>query len=1642
MNSVDPGFGETVSSQLVLNAPSGITEGNGDVIILLDVSDGMTTKYYSLETSIVPAAGNLATCSIAPSKTSAGSAVTVYGSGFTSSSIISIDPLKMAGTSTSLSFGETITTDGNGVFSSQFTIPATIGSIALEGNYEFHLYDADGKSCHADIFVVPDNPVIQTSVDSQSMITEAGGHINTTLSITSQNELAGDLALMMTSLPPGVTANVTSTNGTIIANYHGLVSGTVNDPIIGKEDVMSFTPGSPQIFNVTFNIPDNLKPGPYSIKLGANSTDQVRAESLTLQITAQGKAGVSTFPSDGLTQSQVSVEGSGFDASETITLKFDGLTSGTNGFSISPANIISTGTGNFNGTITIPSLDAGLYGLFAEGGTSLKNATSQFTITPNESTFALEISPKQVNLKQGDSGTFDVALIPMAGFSSNVTLSLTGLPEGITSSLQPTTEIDPLNGIASPVTLSVAVPVTQSVSSYTFSIIGTAENGVVVTERANIKVQQKTGGNMGNPLDMEKDADGHLLIIDAENCQVQKFGENGTFIDAYGSCGTGDLEFDFEHGSGDPDGGIDVDSDGNIYIADTGNDRVVKLDSTGVFVKTIGTAGTDDGEFTTPVAIEIDSNDNLWVTDEGDGGKIVKYNTEGVYGSLEISNDLTTPASVASNSTHLVVVDTDDDEVKTYKISDGNAAPEATFGGNGSSTGQLYNPVDVELDSSGNIFVVEEGNDRIQKFDNTGSYKALIENGTSATFNAPTAIILDNDGDIHIANTNDNSLAKMDANELVAGTGPLQSNSTLPAGNTAIGTVAYTSTNSSGYILTTDTENDRVKIYDDRGNAVDEATIDSPVGIAQNSTGHIFVAQNATNTIKILNPDGSDTGDELGTGLNFANLEGLTIDSSDNIVVVDKGDDNRGAEIVKISQDETVLLNVTGFTAPRDVAIDTSGNIYATEANSGNVTKLDSTGTQVWSIGGNGTADGKFDEPSGIDIDASGNVYIADTGNDRLQKIDSDGEFLDKFDASDGDGLSNPTGLAIKDDGTIIVAESGGDEIEEIHTTANFETSYGNATYGDFTVEAGPKEVVMPDAIANSTVFEIKIQTDGVDKTKAVYVDFDIPTGVQLNNAASGNSTELSTGNHLKLTIDSDTGIATGNITISRNSTLSEGLSTLVMKTMVEDVDPMSNSGTIHDHKNTTLNIIGTSSDTTIESESSAPVSPSSITGTTPLNISADFDGDDADVKIVMKELTTDTGDPITIDTKNMVMDQSSLSSEDSFTTEGFQHVGTNVLNIESSSKAATTNYDIKIPVPDTLPDGIAQDDLKVTWFDDHNGDWVELPTTISDGYAVANVDHFSSFSLGGSKSSSTSSSSSSSGAAGSVGSGGGGGTGGAAPTGTGSDEFGPMIIYEISYDACVDKEVRITIGSDTSDIQVKLRSPIMGVTHGVLSEELLNYSTVPNQNVYVFVAPLHPDEDYVRVEADSLSGRTGSHSVKSLNIYGCEGSEIVNVPSVFTQPTPSNVKPEVTSFKSTPLDGGNFIASTYDKYEFNVWYLLNGDITSVTVDTDSSMIGLDLEDYVDGSITLSLSRSIIDSDNDNFVIMTYPENISDYKIIESTGSNVIVQLTPPMDTERIEIFGTTVVPEFGNIALFILIISIISLTVLFRQQSFRKLSI
>ena len=175
--------------------------------------------------------------------------------------------------------------------------------------------------------------------------------------------------------------------------------------------------------------------------------------------------------------------------------------------------------------------------------------------------------------------------------------------------------------------------------------------------------------------------------------------------------------------------------------------------------------------------------------------------------------------------------------------------------------------------------------------------------------------------------------------------------------------------------------------------------------------------------------------------------------------------------------------------------------------------------------------------------------------------------------------------------------------------------------------------------------------------------------------------------------------------------------------------------------------------------------------------------------------------------------------------------------------------------------------------------------------------------------------------------------------------------------------------------------------------------------------------------------------TLKSVNIYGCEGSEIVNVPTVFAEPKipiqPDSDKP----FNAIPIDGGKAIKSTYAGYDFDVWYLADGQITSVQVDEEMGMISLELSGYTEGPITLSLSRAVIDASDNQFIIMTSPGDLDDYEIAESTDSNVIFVFNPPTDTERIEIYGSKVIPEFGSVVLIVLVVSLLSIVIATRRN-------
>jgi hypothetical protein len=109
---------------------------------------------------------------------------------------------------------------------------------------------------------------------------------------------------------------------------------------------------------------------------------------------------------------------------------------------------------------------------------------------------------------------------------------------------------------------------------------------------------------------MAVDSSNNIYVADTGNNRIQKFNSSGTFLTKWGSNGTGNGQFDSPNG-------ISVDSTGNVYVADTNNNRIQKFSSTGVFIDSCGSAGTGDGEFSGPQDVAADASGNIYVADTG-----------------------------------------------------------------------------------------------------------------------------------------------------------------------------------------------------------------------------------------------------------------------------------------------------------------------------------------------------------------------------------------------------------------------------------------------------------------------------------------------------------------------------------------------------------------------------------------------------------------------------------------------------------------------------------------------------------------------------------------------------------------------------------------------------------------------------------------------------------------------------------------------------------------------------------------------------------------------------------------------------------------------------------------------------------------
>jgi hypothetical protein len=270
-----------------------------------------------------------------------------------------------------------------------------------------------------------------------------------------------------------------------------------------------------------------------------------------------------------------------------------------------------------------------------------------------------------------------------------------------------------------------------------------------------------------------------------------------------------------------------------------------------------------------------------------------------------------------------------------------------SFGSQGLvKTGAFTYPQYAAVDDTGNIYVTDLGNARVQKFDNSGEFlHSWGSKGTGKSeFHAPSGIAVGG-GYVYVVDHELNVVKKFDENgNFISAWG----NTGSEAGSLKLpNSIAISKDN---FIFVVDTGNSRVQKFDSSGKFVSvigssgtgDGQFLTPLGIALDSDGNIFVSDLGNKKIQKFNSNGN-----------------------------------------YVSSFKT---SVGGLgLSPDGIEIDSLGNIIIADSSNNRIVVLDKTGNAVTSFGKAGSADSQFKLPKDVALDSDGDLFVVDSSNHRIQ---------------------------------------------------------------------------------------------------------------------------------------------------------------------------------------------------------------------------------------------------------------------------------------------------------------------------------------------------------------------------------------------------------------------------------------------------------------------------------------------------------------------------------------------------------------------------------------------------------------------------------------------------------------------------------
>ncbi len=553
-----------------------------------------------------------------------------------------------------------------------------------------------------------------------------------------------------------------------------------------------------------------------------------------------------------------------------------------------------------------------------------------------------------------------------------------------------------------------------------------------------------TSSNIGRPSGVAVDANGNLFIADTYNNRIREVVKStGAMITIAGTGATG------YSGDGGPATsamlnspfGVAVDSSGNVYFSDQGNNRVreiVKSNGTIITVAGTGTAGYNgDGMLATsarlnqPNGIAVDASGNLYISDWHNNRirEVIKSNgtitTVAGTGTAGYNGDGVVATGAMVNYTGGVAVDGNGDlfiadssnarirEVVNGVITTVAGTGTAGFGGDGgSATSALLNlPYDVAVDSSGNLFIADSNNQRIREVLGAPSLGNL--SSTAWTVNQPgfSGSIAIQGGTAPYSNLSATGLppgltAALSGNTITLSGTPTTAgtygNVTLSiqdaGGNTASRTFSITvnappalgSLSPTQWTAEVSGYTGAIPISGGTGPFTILSQANLPPGLTATVTGTNITFTGIPTTVGTYGNIQLTVGDAAGATV--SGTFGITINAPapGSILTI------AGTGVPGYSGDGGAA-NLAKLYEPWSVAVDGSGNIYIADfynsrireivKATGNIITIAGTGVAGYSGDGGPATSAELYWPTGVAVDANGNVFIADLYNGRIREV-------------------------------------------------------------------------------------------------------------------------------------------------------------------------------------------------------------------------------------------------------------------------------------------------------------------------------------------------------------------------------------------------------------------------------------------------------------------------------------------------------------------------------------------------------------------------------------------------------------------------------------------------------------------------------